>query len=435
MVWKQIDNKSENLLNITSIICFYLFVILVLQGSLKVYLPQNSTWLFSLILLVTALVFYLLGTSVTVKSAFVGLIVCLRENIAFLIGYSMFLGGIALAGLLNNGFGILAIFKYGVIFFCLSILLMIGNINSGSFQNAMFLTAVISLLAVMIAIFLGYKELLIVLGDGRIGWLYNWPGNLWKLGALIWPYFAWNILNGKSKWNYFAGIVAISLMAIDGSRTALIWSIFVWFGLLTIGKVKHKFTWKWKTSLAMALIFAFVYLILQPLLLFFATKDLGTLFVQELVNPLNQSSVSELSTSTSLTRFSTGDNISRIELIKFGLEQVQNTFPFGGGFGSSKTSTTPVIHLSYLQLLSETGIISLIGYLIMIFHPLFSGIKFVFSKNGEFNFKLEQMLTPLFAILFFGFVGLFHPVSNELTEWGIMIISISLVMRNVKKTS
>lgn len=411
------------------------------MGSLKVYLPKGFDWLFLLTLIgISAVTSF--AAAERPLSAF------LRDGVErfkrfqiMLVGWIIFSMGISLAGLSHGGAGLDALFKYAALFAVLCVFVSFISVTSSMLERALFASLVITFVILVGLILFRQTEFLVILGDGRIGWLANWPGSVWKIGALIWPAIVWKILRQPTFWNWSFAILACSIMAIDGSRTALLWAILSWVALSVIFAVMRVAKASGLVQLMIVSAILIAYLLIQPLLSLWVTSDLferifefmnGTAAssgpVHSLVIP---DSSNQLGGTTTVDRVSTGDISSRLELIKGGWEQAMRSFPWGSGFGVPGVNQSTVTHLTYLQLVGEVGVMGLIGYVLILFAPMYIGLKYVFEKRDSFLERFELLMLPIAILVFFAFTGLFHPISNELNEWAMLLVSVSIIMRYV----
>ena len=117
-------------------------------------------------------------------------------------------------------------------------------------------------------------------------------------------------------------------------------------------------------------------------------------------------------------------------MLRAGWEQAVENFPLGCGFGCTGIRVDgvyTVIHMTYLQILGEGGVISLIGYLWFILFPIWQGVKYITEKRELLLERVDTMLAPISVLILYLFIGFFHPLSNELTEWAVVITAVSII--------
>ena len=119
-------------------------------------------------------------------------------------------------------------------------------------------------------------------------------------------------------------------------------------------------------------------------------------------------------------------------MIQQGIESSINNFPIGSGLGTTTATeadgSQAVIHMTYLQILADIGFLSFLGYFLILITPIVNALRFIFSNKNKIYQRFQNTILPLSIFGLFTFTGLLHPLSNELTEWGIIIIAASLLM-------
>lgn len=223
----------------------------------------------------------------------------------------------------------------------------------------------------------------IVLGDSRAGTLVFYPGVMWKVGALLLPVLVAGYVRKDIHLRHLVvGIAASALLiGLDGSRTALLYFMFVLvFSVFIL----------FKNSVGSRLVGA----------------SLGAVFVLMLVACLLVVFDWHFSV-LALSRLSEGDP-TRKQMMLDGYLHAIECLPFGCGFGTSTSFTgaeNMVVHNAYLAVLGEIGIFGLIGFL---------GV-FVFVIGVAF---LKKNSLSLLAVLGVIFLFALHPFSTEMSEWG-----------------
>lgn len=433
------------------------FIALCMLGTVKIYIGSNLNWLILLAFISLSLLFSM-PKNKSIKNFISQCIAVSSKNKLILIGWFLFLFGIFIAGILNHGVGLYTEVKYLALLFIMFLITAIPNriLNSNLLETSLKVSLIISIIPLIIMLVLREKEFLVILGDGRIGWLASWPGVIWKVGAFSWPFLVWACLKKPKFSNYFLTFLAVLTMALDGSRTSMIWIALVWLAL-GIVSVYAKLNSKGiiKGHLAVGIILVSCFTIIQPTLLGWVwgkyDTEISDIVTGKMFHNSDIKSTNIVSASPNLEidmnklfknegtptvdRLVRGDNVTRMEMIEGGLIKVKSNFPWGGGFGSTRFSDNniySVLHMTYIQILADEGILSLIGFMMILVLPLIKSITFIIKNPSDFTSNFERMLTPLSVICLFLLMGLFHPLSNELTEWGIVLVSVALVMTNVK---
>lgn len=322
-------------------------------------------------------------------------------------------------------------------------------LSSALLEKALSITLVISLVPLILLALFRQLDTLVILGDGRMGWLASWPGVIWKIGAFVWPFAVWRCLKKANFINVLLAFGAVLVMALDGSRTSMLWLALVWGALAMIAFFARVQTQPVRGHFSLIVVTLLSFSLIQPVLLGWVSGDYDKLLVQLMEKQTSDHpDTANLSIShtleetlaapkeTTADRLVKGDNSIRLQMLHTGWQQTVDKFPWGGGFGSTRVDdfgTDSVIHMTYLQLLADEGVLSFIGYLLFILTPLYYGLKFVFEKRELFVERFESMLSPLSVLALFLFMGCFHPLSNELTEWAIVLTAISIVICHVPR--
>lgn len=127
----------------------------------------------------------------------------------------------------------------------------------------------------------------------------------------------------------------------------------------------------------------------------------------------------------------TGDGI-RLQMLKDAWNGAVGNFPWGGGFGSTVSyiesfGQPVVVHMAYLQVLSDLGVLGLIAYLGVLFYP----VGVVLSRIMQTGVSaFDTLLLPVSVVSIYSFSGLLHPVSNEISEWFIVLVSIAIILKD-----
>ena len=408
-----------------------IFLSLSMLGSIKVYLGGNLGWLLLGVFLAGAAAFD------AARGGGGALLHRMQRHdrpyLILLVGWLMFAGGFVIAGALTPGAEMLPLLKYGAIWIVLIILISLG-IRAVDLQKALVIALLAAILPFLILVLARVTSGLVVLGDGRMGWAAAWPGVLWKVGAYAWPIALWRWLKNGGKAAFLLVTASLLTMAVDGSRTSMVWLLLVWGALLFIGYRFGTPNVGIGKQVPLVLTAAVVYLVVQPFIL--AWVEGNALSVSSDVAWPWDTFGSALPNNSTALRIVKGDTHTRLEMLEEGLARAVENFPFGCGFGCAMVGEgagAMVVHMTYLQVLAEGGILSLVGYLVFLLYPLYLCLKYVGVRGEAVVQRLDLMLAPLSTLILFLFIGLFHPVSNELTEWAIVVAAIAVIISHVPR--
>ncbi|WP_431223020.1 hypothetical protein ACQ86O_23070 [Serratia sp. L9] len=385
----------------------------------------------------------------------------LRGYTPMLLGWLLFMAGIAIAALMNEGTGLYTVAKYLALLFVLVCLVVISPLSPALLEKSLSVALVVSLIPLILLALFRQLDAMVILGDGRMGWLASWPGVIWKIGAFVWPFAIWRCLRAPSFRNVLLAFCAVLTMALDGSRTSMLWLVLVWLTLAIIAAVTRANPKPVRTHISLLFVTLFSFAAIQPVLLSWVSGHYDPLVVEfnEWRAKHNQESGNEVGTEESgnalignfmsnlgeafatpkdstADRLLKGDNSTRLEMLQIGWKQTVDKFPWGAGFGSTRVmdfGASSVIHMTYLQLLADDGVLAFVGYLLFLLFPAYCGLKFVTEKRELFVERFELLLCPLSALALFLFMGCFHPLSNELTEWGIVLTAIAILVTHVPR--
>ncbi|MGP2760563.1 hypothetical protein ACTVPB_01840 [Serratia marcescens] len=436
-------------MRVISCIFSIIFIVFSMLGTIKIYIGGNFNWLIQLMLLSAAVASSLMASPLSPAQTVRARLSNLRNYKPMMIGWVLFMAGIAIAAVMNHGTGLYTLAKYIAFMFALLCLLLISPLSSALLEKALSITLVISLVPLILLALFRQLDTLVILGDGRMGWLASWPGVIWKIGAFVWPFAVWRCLKKANFINVLLAFGAVLVMALDGSRTSMLWLALVWGALAMIAFFARVQTQPVRGHFSLIVVTLLSFSLIQPVLLGWVSGDYDKLLVQLMEKQTSDHpDTANLSIShtleetlaapkeTTADRLVKGDNSIRLQMLHTGWQQTVDKFPWGGGFGSTRVDdfgTDSVIHMTYLQLLADEGVLSFIGYLLFILTPLYYGLKFVFEKRELFVERFESMLSPLSVLALFLFMGCFHPLSNELTEWAIVLTAISIVICHVPR--
>lgn len=257
----------------------------------------------------------------------------------------------------------------------------------------------------------------VVLGDGRQGSLIAYPGVLWKTGAFFSIFALAHFLSARKM--AFGSIlvytIGIYIIILDGSRTGLVW-----------------------IALATGMLFALRVLNQRRRYSSIGLVALGSLVLAGSMYLANKVSIQgAIIHALPFERLSTGDSV-RSTMLHDSLIHAEACVPLGCGFGNAVTETAEgpmVVHNAYLATLADVGLIGLAGFLLIILGP-FVTILFTHSQARKVRLSAGSYITCAAAlgVAGFGFMMTLHPLSTEMSEWGLYFLMSSWMFSNSAST-
>ncbi|EPF2623191.1 hypothetical protein [Yersinia intermedia] len=423
-------------------------------GTIKIYIGGNINWLIQIMLLLAATATSLAASHFSTGQTLQGRLSRLGDYKPMLFGWLLFMAGIAAASLVNHSLGFYTLAKYLAFMLILAMLVVISPLTPKLLEKSLSAALIVSLIPLILLALFRQTDAMVILGDGRMGWLASWPGVIWKAGAFVWPFAVWRCLKQPHMRNLLLAFSAVLVMALDGSRTAILWIILVWGGLAAIVFACKVHAKPVRSHLGLLLLTILSFSIIQPALLNWVSghydlliskplyktegniNDIPSLVDESTANRLVSGDIPSLVDESTANRLVSGDNTIRLGMLRVSWQHAVESFPWGGGFGSTRLmdfGANSVIHMTYLQLLADDGVLAFVGYLLFLLYPLYRGVRYVISERKLFIERFDTMLCPLSALTLFLFMGLFHPLSNELTEWGIILAALAIVITHVSR--
>lgn len=247
-------------------------------------------------------------------------------------------------------------------------------------------------------------EWYVELGDGRQGDIIAYPGVLWKAGAFFIPFLIARLADDKGDKVFpLVGILlGVYLIIQDGSRTGFLW-VAICMGIFAIFSIIRT-----KKNPLLILLFGGCFLSIAIGMVWFWILSGSSLESFPLI----------------FERLSEGDSL-RSEMINDGIFHVESCLPFGCGFGTAVSATSDgpmVIHNAFLSSAGDVGVLGLLSLLFLIIYPLSVFVTKLWEKKARLNY---YQLAALMGILGFAFLMLLHPLSSEMSEWGLYLIMVS----------
>lgn len=393
----------------------FLAIFLFLQADLKVSINPYIHWFVAFI---TIAVLVLLGT----KSIW-------KMNVPFqvlltLVPFGMLLNFFLIRGSwydIGQAVKILLIFSSVIVFY--------NFFNRYIYiKNALVVSLFVNVMFLLLAIILNFPTAKIMTGDGRWGTIFNFPGSLAKVGMLTLIYGLYGLIASKNRRLYYLLVLSCSLITIimDGSRTALLGSalcVVLMFAILIMeyyGKQKHKSLKR--TSLFLATIF------LSGVIFYNIGGSVSERTIQFVSNIFSGDTQNGLKES----------DATRYSMLKTGMQAIAEHPYIGTGMGTTVAQISSgdliTVHLSYLQLWGDAGIIAFAFYVILCLYGLYTAFLGVY--NGKKIIELDKrafIYSMSVAVAYYIFNGFFHPFSTEWSEWIIFIMAVGVIIRNTSQ--
>lgn len=417
------------------LIAFALFITVSGLAGIKLVIGAPLHWALALTAILAWALFRAEPLLNTVVAPFAGLVSRAPEWLLFWGAWVCFCLGILIAGWVNGGAGVYTVPKYlalmGVLWLLVSFVPKTEELVSG-----LYLLAAVGGVGFLIVWLGGFSDWL-ELPPKRYGWALLPPGVLWKAGVFLIPPLCWVLLNkrypSKLQWSFF--FLACALVGLDGSRTAALLAAMIW--LLFSVLVCCRFGLS-NAPVKRALIIAVWMLVLigginpspwNPVIHVYSV--LG-----ELVPNYPGSGTEAGNGLIQPGRELGGDSIRTAMLIE-GVRGVQEHFLLGSGFGTTVAQTESmdspmVVHMTYLQVLADTGLLGFLGYMGIFLVPLWYFFLAMRRANDSWSLFDENAL-PLGIVGIYMFSSLLHPISNEISEWAVVLPALAMLFKATER--
>lgn len=276
--------------------------------------------------------------------------------------------------------------------------------------------------------------------DGRISTFLNLPGMLWKSGFMVLPGLAYLYLySSRLIWLVFSCLAAM-LVSLDGSRTGF---VFV-FLLLVVFLPVYAISSGWCRGVALRSIVLFVMVAISLLL---ARPVVDKSVLGENTGVLSRSTLSSVverfsNISEAMQKEETEAGIVqsndhwRLEMLQVGLNRALDFPLIGDGIGSTSVMAdhgAMVVHMSYLQVLGDYGIIGFVIFALLMIVPIYFALRrapeLVHKQFGQAD--KAGVFCVLVLVLSYPLYGLLHPLSNELSEWAPFVVAFAVLVNIV----
>ena len=221
-------------------------------------------------------------------------------------------------------------------------------------------------------------------------------------------------------------------MGLDGSRTATLLAAMTWLVCVALGWRRYRPS---STFYKRVVVVALLMVVLigglnpspwNPVIHIYSV--LGDLIPTHLLSSERGAGGSVVQVGRDM-----GTDSIRTAMLIEGIRGVQEHFLLGSGFGTTVAQTermpTPmVVHMTYLQVLADTGLVGFLGYLGIFVVPLWCFFSALRKSDARWEL-FDQNVLPLGVIGIYLFSGLFHPVSNEISEWAIVLPALAMLFK------
>lgn len=291
----------------------------------------------------------------------------------------------------------------------------VSRLDSRNIYSALKTTLVIFFIYLLISMFtMATWGNLFMERFGRVGTWQVFPGDMVRLPTIIIAPLIIEIIENKKIMNSIYLLIALLIILFDGSRSALLFTFSVLMFVLISLSIKHE--GKQKINTLIVLVTAAL-----SIIMFTTVKKPLMSYYLEFKDLLKHDVVFEASAKRSLLEDSPRQqminyltkNIDKIKIIGPGSE----TITFNGN-NNEKLS----IHNIYLQLLFNNGVVAFLA-LISVMCIGFKSVLMLYKNNISIG---EQL--GIFGILSYGFMGMFYPLSLDISVQGFFLICVSVLI-------
>jgi O-antigen ligase len=261
-----------------------------------------------------------------------------------------------------------------------------------------------------------------VMGAGRWGTILSYPGGLWRVAMTVWVFAMYLCIKRRSLtyWGLLAGSTA--LIYLDGARTAI---LLLLAGALYLIFVLANEAGQFKRALfvgglglgILAVVVAYSGIISGQR---GSEQGPGVGRVQQLTSSVEEQGIEGLNAADAI----------RFQMLQDVVEAIRDHPLLGTGIGTTTSESVVgpmVIHMTYLQVWADMGLVGLTAYVWLMWGWI-PWIPTVLRRIRDISEPAKRALyyNAVFLLLLYGLVGLFHPLSTEWSEWIIFIIPYAL---------
>jgi O-antigen ligase len=280
----------------------------------------------------------------------------------------------------------------------------------------------------VLAGWLGAGALAWEMAPGRWGTILNYPGSLWRCGVLPLVYSLYLAVSAPvRRWrNLLLLAECMLLIAADGSRTAL---LLLPLALVVLGWAKAT-----EPGASARLRRALAALLLAGGVGLFGVLGWAAYVAGQGESEGGLARVGLLGIYVTQYGFDglAAADPTRIAMVLDSIDAVAEHPFLGNGIGTTKSDTDEgpmVVHMTYLQVWADLGILGISSILGLMLGPIF-----VARRARE---ALRSLAAPeeralqynaAFLVTLFAFTALMHPLSTEWSEWLLSLVSVGLLL-------
>ena len=265
----------------------------------------------------------------------------------------------------------------------------------------------------------------------RYGTVLNPPGSLWRIGLMTLAIGPLSLVTKTSSRPraILLTVCSLTLLAFDGSRTG---SLILWMlgGFIVWVASVHPWANAGKPRRP-----AIIALLCMAIPLFaFVTMVIGRGGMADIVQSLGMSRISEgLTSGQDASGLLEADRL-RSQMWHDAIDRIESNPVIGKGMGttvsgtaglqsgSDKVPATMTVHVSYLQVWADAGILAAVSYLMLLVVGPFRSIKRMPRICASQIWAIKA--GGIFLLAALALAGLFHPLSTELSEWVAFIVAV-----------
>ncbi|MGI9573794.1 hypothetical protein ACRYJU_06860 [Alloalcanivorax xenomutans] len=337
-----------------------------------------------------------------------------------LVFFLLYMASFITSWLVSDIFAVSSFLKYSALAALLAILVVLQP-SIDMIVKGLKIASVFSLVVLWGLILFRWQEGLHFY-PGRFGTAVAFPGILWKVGIYLMPWAVLAVFKKANLKHVFWFIVAMSLIVLDGSRTGFLFTILIIpvMGLMSRFVIKEGGSF-WLKAGCMLAVILLVSSVAKPIL-WQATNDWLTASSSSLDSSLPE--------RANTAEYVLSADVTRLDMLLSGIYQAVDNFPWGGGVLST---TVPaygidmVIHMAYLQVLSDQGVAGFVGFSGLFFIPLLVFFKKIRGQCLDAK-SLRANTIAIAIVMIYAGHGLFHPVSNTISEWGVVLLAMAVLI-------
>jgi O-antigen ligase len=254
---------------------------------------------------------------------------------------------------------------------------------------------------------------------GRWGTMLSWPGGLWRVSITVWVFAAYLFVVKRSKLHLCLWLASTCLVYVDGTRTGILLLVAGVLYLIIILMLEPR---RIKRSVAVTAAAAALLLAAAGYMVAANSTDQGGLGrVSDLSSALQAGGLGGLQAA----------DVVRYQMLQDVVDAIQEHPVFGTGIQTtvSETIIGPMpIHMTYLQVWADMGVLGLIAYMWLVWGWLVWTPRVIRRIRSTADpVQRAVYYNALFVLIVYGFTGFLHPLSTEFSEWIIFIVPYALL--------